>query len=102
MIDLQSRLRQLRRPDLLTRAARFATDDYRRERDLPRLTGRAETVGPAQALIELLEVERALNDARTEQRADYTFARHIQVLSAIMVEARDMLATGPQPHPPGT
>ena len=95
MIDLHSRLRQLTRPDLLTRAARFATDDYRRDRDLPRLTGRSEVAGPAQALVELLEVERAMEEARRSHDAAYTFARHIQVLAAVMAEARDLMAVQP-------
>ena len=96
MIDLHSRLRLLKRPVLLTRAARYATDDYRRIRDLPRLTGQTGPVGPAQALIELLEIEGGLEMARQAQDASYTFARHIEVLAAIMCEARDLEAMRPQ------
>lgn len=95
MLDLQTQLRQLHRPTVLIRAARYAVDDYRRDRDLPRLFAGTVPNGPAPALIELLEIERCMNEARKDAAASYTLARHILVLAAIMAEARDLAATRP-------
>ena len=95
MLDLQTQLRRLHRPNLLIRAARFAVDDYRRDRDLPRLILSDAPSGPAPALIELLEIERSMNEDRKEGAATYSLARHILMLAAIMAEARDLSAARP-------
>ncbi|RYH03410.1 hypothetical protein EU805_06735 [Salipiger sp. IMCC34102] len=95
MIDIQTRLRDLHRPDLLTRAARFAVDDYRRTRDLPRLLPGTPPLRPAPALVELLEVERGLNEDRKAGAVGYSLSRHVLALAAIMAEARDLAATRP-------
>ncbi len=93
MTDLLSFLANLRRPRILMRAARFGLGDYRRERDLRRLV--RSTPAPAQALPRLIDEEDRLETLRREGRADYSAARHIEVMIALMAEAR-LLPRGPQ------
>ena len=97
MLDLHSRLRQLNRPKLLVRAARFGLDGYRRDATLARLLPGHTPARPAATLIKLLEVEAACDAERTTGAAAYQAMRHIDVLTAIMVEARLMADTqGPR------
>ena len=88
MLDLATLVHNLKRPGLLVRAARFGLDEYRRDTMLKRLlkTDQLPHTGPA--LMRLLELERAANDARLEKSAEYSVTRHIQLLTAIMGEAR--------------
>ncbi len=90
MQDIQSQIRQLKRPGLLVRAARFGLDGYRRDRDLARLLPEHGTTGPGAALMALIEAERDENDARLAHGAYYAIVRHIDLLTAIMAEARDL------------
>ena len=90
MRDIQSQIRQLNRPGLLVRAARFGLDEYRRDRDLARLLPDMHQPTTGAALIALLEEERAQNDSRLAQDARYALVRHIDLLTAIMAEARDL------------
>lgn len=85
---LPATLATLRRPRLLVRAARFGLADYRRERDLARLMhGRAP--GGAQAVLGwLIEQEERMEDTRQSGNAGYSIARHIELLIALMAEAR--------------
>lgn len=86
MTDIQTLLSELRRPRLLIRAARLGQSDYRRERDLRRLI---ETpVSPEGALPRLLSVEERLEETRKKGDAAYSVARHIEVLIALLAEAR--------------
>jgi len=81
-------LAALRRPRLLVRTARFALDDYRRERDLPRLLPLAGITAPPRTVGLLLAAEAACETARTAGAATYSAARHIEILTALMAEAR--------------
>ena len=92
MQDIQSQIRQLNRPGLLVRAARFGIDLYRRDRDLARLLPDMHQPGTGAALVALLEEERAENESRLAQDAHYALVRHIDLLTAIMAEARDLEA----------
>ncbi|MFZ3584971.1 DUF6477 family protein [Loktanella sp. DJP18] len=87
MQDIQSQIKQLKRPGLLVRAARFGLDGYRRDRDLARLLPEHGTTGPGAAL---MEAERDENEARLAHAAYYAIVRHIDLLTAIMAEARDL------------
>ncbi|MCL4187289.1 MAG: hypothetical protein KJZ85_06740 [Rhodobacteraceae bacterium] len=78
----------LRRPRLLVRTARFALDDYRRQRDLPRLLPLAGVTAPARAVGLLLAAEAACEAMRAAGSATYSAARHIELLTALMAEAR--------------
>ncbi len=83
-------LSTLRRPRLLIRAARFGVSEYDRRRTLPRLVNvdrnaRAETIVDA-----LMTAEADAEVQRKAGLATYSFARHIEILAALIVEARHM------------
>jgi hypothetical protein len=86
MSDFRSLLADLRRPRMLIRAARCGLADYRRDRDLRRLLGRAPS--PDDSLPQLLDEESRLEDVRKRGDAAYPVGRHIEVLIALMAEAR--------------
>ncbi|SEN65902.1 hypothetical protein SAMN04488003_1254 [Loktanella fryxellensis] len=92
MQDIQSRVKQLKRPGLLVRAALFGVDEYRRSRDLQRLLPGLGSAAHGPVLIALLESERALEDERIAHQMAYSVARHIDLLTAIMAEHRDFEA----------
>jgi len=93
MLDLHSHLRHLTRPALLIHAARMGLDHYRRDWHLPRILNRADAPRPADAVMQLLMLEDELNTARRAQAADYAFTRHVDVLVALMCEARTLQET---------
>lgn len=88
MKDALTVLRALRRPRLLIRAARLGLTEYRRERDLARLVNSARLPAPAQALARLLDQEERLEETRRAGDASYSISRHVDVLIALMAEAR--------------
>ena len=88
MTDLVSFVHALRRPRLLLRAARHGLGDYNRNRMLKRLTRSAVLPSPKGAVSSLLPVEASLETARREGDATYCVARHIEVLVALLAEAR--------------
>lgn len=88
MIDPVALLAEIRRPRLLIRAAHFGLADYRRDRDLPRLTRRAAAPSPETAFGELMDEERRLEETRRADEAAYSLGRHIEVLIALLAEAR--------------
>lgn len=92
MQDPLSRLATLRRPPLLVEAARFGVDAYDRTAALPRLIGAAAR-GPAQALMALIEREADLEARRRAGTGDYRPARHVELIVALMGEARLLRAT---------
>ena len=93
MTDPLTLLAALRRPCLLIRAAKFGLNDYRRDRDLRRLTQSATLPSPGRAVGLLMSEENRLEETRRSGDATYSVARHIEVLVALMAEARLM------PHP---
>lgn len=97
MLDIQSLLRQLKRPKLLVRAARFGIDEYRRERDLRRLLKSEDLPRPGQALVALMDIEAGINDMRLSNDAAYSISDQIDTLTAIMAEAQLHQALW-QPH----
>ena len=88
MLDLIGLISALRRPRLLVSAARFGLDEYRREAHLGRLLGHAGVVRNGEAIVRLLDVEAELEGQRRSQAADYSPARHVSVLTALLGEAR--------------
>lgn len=88
MTDFSLLLANLRRPALLIRAARFGQQAYRRERDLRRIARLTTPGAPHKTLPILVEVEATLEEARTKGEGHYDVARHIEVLAALMGEAR--------------
>jgi len=83
----------LRRPRLLIRAARFGADEYRRERHLQRILGYGALPRSTQALMKLMEMERVLDDQRRDDDAAYSLTRHVDVMIAMMGEARILRAS---------
>ena len=97
MFDILGMVANLNRPGLLVRTARYGLDDYRREIHLPRIIQSAAPIKNGEALIKLMEIERTMNDQRICDRAEYSFANHIDILIAIMGEAR-LLRAGNAPR----
>lgn len=93
MQDILSMLNALRRPRLLMRAARIGAEDYRRHAHLPRLLGYGNLPRSGIALLRLMEIEATLNDHRLNDDSAYSLLRHIDVLIAIVGEARILRAT---------
>lgn len=91
MHHLTTRLNALQRPTLLVQAARSGLASYRREAHLGRALGKVghtRLVMPPAALEKLLDVEDELNQQRRAHDTGYCYARHVEVLIAIMGEAQ--------------
>ncbi|WP_299961876.1 DUF6477 family protein [uncultured Roseobacter sp.] len=93
MQDLLSMLHAIRRPPLLMRAARIGAEDYRRAVHLPRLLGYGVLPRHGAALMRLIEIEGELNAQRTGSDTSYSLIRHVDVLIAMLGEARVLRAT---------
>ena len=87
-MDLVHIVANLRRPALLVRAARAGLIDYNRRRDLLRVMKTTALPSPGQAVSSLLAEEERLEETRRKGDAAYSFARHIDVLIAMMAEVR--------------
>ena len=88
MQDLFGMLNTLSRPRLLIRAARIGARDYSRGRHLRRLLRCEALPRPGSALIQLLELERLQDDLRRAGDAGYSLTRHLDILIAMIGEAR--------------
>lgn len=93
MQDILGMLNALRRPKLLMRAARIGAQDYRRNTHLPRLLGYGVLPRHGQALIKLMEIEFALEAQRESADASYSLVKHLDVLIAMVAEARILRAS---------
>lgn len=91
MTDVKEALAALRRPPMLVRAARFGATDYSRERDLRRLLGTHVPPAPEQAITRLLRQEARIEETRRSGAVSYSAARHVELLAAVMAEARAVL-----------
>lgn len=101
MLDLSGLIATLNRPRLLVSAARFGVDDYHREAHLPRLLGRPAPARNGEAVMHLLGVEAELDERRRLGTADYSPARHVGVLTALLGEARLLRAARRPEGAPG-
>ena len=93
MKDILSTISALRRPNLLITAARIGLADYRRTTHLPNCLGMGPLPRSGSALLRLMELEEALNTQRKKHAVGYSAARHVEVLTAIMGEARLLRAS---------
>ncbi|WP_300029951.1 DUF6477 family protein [uncultured Roseobacter sp.] len=93
MQDVLSMLHALRRPPLLMRAARIGADDYRRATHLPRLLGYGHLPRHSAALLRLMELEANLNSQRLASDTGYSLVRHVDILIAMLGEARVLKAS---------
>lgn len=80
--------RNLRRPKILIRAARIAATGYRRERDLTRVLKTRRPACPERGLDTLLQIEAELEETRKTGTSAYNVTRHVEVLTAVIAEAR--------------
>lgn len=78
----------LNRPRLLVQAARFGVDEYARATALPSLLKVVGLPKSGEAIIRLMEIEADMNDARRSQVSIYSVSRHVEILIALMGEAR--------------
>jgi hypothetical protein len=88
MQDVLSIITGLSRPRLLVSAARFGIDNYRRSTQLPRLLGCSAAPRTGPAAMQLVSIEADLNEKRRNNAADYSVARHVDILIALMAEAQ--------------
>ncbi len=92
MKDLISMIAGLKRPTLLTRAARIGAAHYQRERHLRAALDMATLPRPGEALMMLMELEAELNERRQTRDANYAPARHVGILIALLGEANALRA----------
>lgn len=93
MQDVLTRVSDLKRPTLLVRTARHGMADYNRVVHLRRLLKTDALPGPAQTIVHLIELEAVVNGQRLAKRAEYSVAHHIEILIALMCEARILQAS---------
>lgn len=95
MKDILEILNDLRRPRLLLRAARLGADEYSRNQHLKRHLGYGAFPRSGPALMRLLELESDINDKRRTSDASYSLVKHVDVLIAVLGEARLLRASRP-------
>lgn len=88
MQDIRTMLSQIRRPRLLVSAARHGLDDYNRSKHLKRILNVQSLPSPGEAAIRLMEMEAIHNESRHDDAGNYSISRHIDLLIALMGEAR--------------
>ena len=96
MKDILSILNGLRRPRLLIRAARAGVTDYQRDQHLKRHLGYGALPRSGAALMQLIEIEAELDRQRRASEAAYSLIKHVDVLIAMMGEARLLQASHPK------
>ena len=95
IVSMLDALARARRPRLLLRAARMGTMDYRRDVDLRRILRLPATPPPGPATVRtLIALEDEMEALRTrpchETGESWRAARHVEVMVALMAEARLM------------
>ena len=93
MEDVLTQISRLKRPTLLVRTARHGIEDYNRLIHLRRLLKTETLPGPGKAIIKLMELESVVDEQRTSKRAEYSVARHVELIVALMCEARILKAS---------
>lgn len=98
MTTLLNQLNEIHRPRLLIQAARIGAATYRRDLHLRRLFEGSSIPLNAEALSRLMDMEQQLNQDRTENAASYCAADHVDLLIAMMGEARLLRAVYARPE----
>ncbi len=88
MQNITHRLEKLRRPSLMTRAAKQGALSYNRKRHLQRVLGYGNLPNTLQALPRLLDLEEQFEEQRATDYAGYSAVRHLDVLIATVAEAQ--------------
>ncbi len=99
MHELLNHLNNIHRPRLLIQAARIGAATYQRDLHLRRLFPSGRVPVNAEALQRLIEMEQDMNETRQSNDATYCAADHVDLLIALMGEARLMRALYAQPAP---
>lgn len=102
MQDILGMIQSLKRPRLLIRAARHGVSEYQRSRRLRKLLMTNSLPRPGEAAMRLLALERDVNDLRIGGDGTYSVAHHVNILTALLGEARELKATGPQTKASGS
>jgi|TARA_B110000967_G_scaffold157321_1_gene162433 hypothetical protein len=97
MQDALTILHKLRRPKMLMRAAQIGVAEYKRVAHLPRLLGYGRMPKQSEAILKLIEIEKNLKALRKAGESADNLLRHIDVMIAIVGEARDLRASQPKP-----
>jgi len=101
MQDVLAIYRGLRRPPLLIRAARIGLAGYDRTVHLARHLGQhveyASLPRAGDALMQLIDIEAGLETDRHERTAHYRAMQHVEILIAMMGEARLLQAGSTSP-----
>lgn len=93
MEDVLTKISRLSRPTLLVRTARHGIESYNRVIHLRRLLKTEALPGPGKAIIKLMELEEMANEQRVSKRAEYSVARHVELIVALMCETRILKAS---------
>ncbi len=93
MEDVLTMITRLKRPKLLVRTARHGIENYNRVVHLRRLLKTEILPGPSQAVLRLMELEALVDQQRETKRAEYSVARHVELIMALMCEARILKAS---------
>lgn len=88
MTDPHGYLQKLSRPKILVRAARIGLCDFDRDRAMRRIVPGLTPPAPGQAFDVLVEREEVIDQARRDGGAAYSAARHVEILTALIAEAR--------------
>lgn len=88
MCKITRELSTLERPPLLVEAAVVGCAQYQRRRDLRRMLRVAIPPTARAALTKLIPIEAELETRRKNGASTYSFARHVDILVALMAEAR--------------
>ena len=97
MQDALTILHKLRRPKMLMRAAQIGVAEYKRVAHLPRLLGYGRMPKQSEAILKLIEIEKNLKALREAGESANNLLRHVDVMIAIVGEARDLRASQPKP-----
>lgn len=88
MQDILGLLKTLRRPKLLTTAARAGVAQYQRDKHLPALLGDPLPQKSGAAALRLFDLEAEQNAGRLRGDATYSVQRHVALLIALLGEAQ--------------
>ncbi|WP_317054618.1 DUF6477 family protein [Roseovarius rhodophyticola] len=88
MCDILNKLDAIKRPRLLISAARIGSMEYRRDTHLTRHFKDGYPSRSKDALEQLIKIESDLDAKRSDAVAGYSVAHHVEVLIAMMGEAR--------------
>ncbi len=93
MQDTFCKLEQLKRPRFLLRTAKLGAAEYKRSQHLRRHFAGEATPSPSEALTRLMDLEAKVESQRQNAAATYSLIEHLDLLIAVLGEARLLRAT---------